>query len=328
MSAEIRICPACATPATSPDAAWCEACGADFAGEHDPVEGPPCVECGADHSEISDDGWCGQCGRKQPAPRDHMTDADGPVAGATDRGKRHHQNEDAFAIGRVGPVLVGVVCDGVSSTDDPQDASLAAAEAARDMLIAAAGEEPGDWDAVLVTAIAAAQTAAAAVPEVVGGQGAASTTIVAAVVVPMDDNVRTHVAWLGDSRAYWLTADEVSQLTTDDSWAAMQVAEGNMSADEAKLDPRAHSITKWLGADSMDTTPSLAAATHEHGGRLLICSDGLWNYAASAAAMQERIAERDDPDPLTLAEALVSFANESGGQDNISVVIAIPEAPS
>ena len=325
MSDEQRECPACGTPATSAEAAWCEACGADFAGKHDPVDGPPCVECGADHSAI-DDGWCGECGRKQPAPRDHMTDVDGPIAGATDRGTRHHQNEDAVAIGRVGTTLIGVVCDGVSSTDDPQDASLVAAEAARDALVAAAESDTGDWDAALAEAIAAAQAAASAVPEIVGGQGAASTTIVAAVAVPMDDVVRTHVAWLGDSRAYWIDDAGATQLTADDSWAALQVEEGAMTAEDAKLDPRAHSITKWLGADAIDTTPSIATADHTHGGRLLVCSDGLWNYAATPEELFDRITERENPDPLALAESLVTFANESGGQDNISVVIATPEA--
>ena len=325
MSDEPRVCPSCATPASSPDASWCEACGADFAGEHEPIDGPPCVDCGADHSHISD-GWCGQCGRKQPSPRDHLTESDGPVAAVSDRGKRHHQNEDAAAVGRVGDVLIGVVCDGVSSTDNPQDASLAAADAARDVLTRAAEGQTGDWDAALTEAIAAAQAAAAAVPEVAGGQGAASTTIVAAVAVPMDDVVRTHVAWLGDSRAYWIDDVAATQLTADDSWAAMQVEAGLLTAEEAKLDPRAHSITRWLGADAPDTEPSLATSDHDHGGRLLVCTDGLWNYAPTATDLFDRITEFEDPDPLALAEALVAFANESGGMDNISVVIAIPEA--
>ncbi len=324
MSDEPRVCPACATPAPNAEASWCEACGADYAGEHDPIDGPPCVDCGAEHAHI-DEGWCGQCGRKQPAPRDHMVEVDGPVAGVTDRGKRHHQNEDAFAIGRVGSVLIGVVCDGVSSTDNPQDASSVAAGAARDALVAAAQAGTGDWDASLSEAISSAQDAAAEVPEVPGGQGAASSTIVAVVAVPMDDVVRTHVAWLGDSRAYWVGEDGVTQLTADDSWAAMQVEDGTMTAEEAALDPRAHSITRWLGADAPATVPSLATAEHVHGGRLLVCTDGLWNYAASEIDLFERISERDDDDPLVLAEALVAFANDSGGQDNISVVIAIPE---
>ena len=255
-----------------------------------------------------------------------MSETLGPIAGATDRGKRHHQNEDAFAIGRHGGTLIGVVCDGVSSTDDPQDASLGAAEAARDALVASAEAGAGDWDAALAEAIAAAQAAASAIPGVVGGQGASSTTIVATVAVPMDDVVRTHVAWLGDSRAYWIHDDTLTQLTTDDSWAALQVAEGTMSAEEAKLDPRAHSITRWLGADAVDTTPSIATTDHEHGGRLLVCTDGLWNYAATVGELFDRITERDDPDPFALAESLVTFANESGGQDNISIVIATPEA--
>jgi serine/threonine protein phosphatase PrpC len=324
MAEELPNCPACGTAATSADALWCEACGADFAGEHKPVDGPPCIECGALFSEIVD-GWCGACGRKQPSPRDHMHETALGVAGLTDRGLRHHQNEDAMAVAASNGVLIGVVCDGVSSTDNPQDASLAAADAARDVLLAAADAETGDWELALAESIAAVRDAAAAVPELTNGQGAASTTIVAAVATATEQVVRLHVAWVGDSRAYWVDDEQATQLTADDSWAAMQVELGNMTADEAGTDPRAHSITRWLGADAGDTEPSIAVTEHDPGGRLLLCTDGLWNYAPTSQTMFDRIVEFDDPDHLDLARSLVAFANASGGQDNISVVIARPE---
>ena len=64
------------------------------------------------------------------------------LAGVTDRGLRHKQNEDAMELAVVptadGPVLVAVVCDGVSTSTRPQDASLAAAQAAARVLRSAA----------------------------------------------------------------------------------------------------------------------------------------------------------------------------------------------
>ena len=324
-------CPQCGETGAA-DAQWCEACGADYAGEHASLEGPNCVDCGAEFQHIVD-GYCGQCGRKQPGVRDHLLESVGPVVAVTDRGKRHHLNEDAFAIGSVADRLIAVVCDGVSTTDHPQDASLAAANAARDHLVEALSEGDTDYQAMLVACAAAGQAAASAIPTVDGGHGPASTTFVATVVVPDPDAdlVRTWTAWLGDSRAYWVSngVDDtlvVTQLTSDDSWGLQQVASGEMSEEVAMADPRAQSITRWLGADAVHTEPSIRVFEHDPGGRLLVCSDGLWKYVPESEALGELLVKHADLGSAEeLAEALVTFANESGGHDNTTIVIASPE---
>ncbi len=326
-----QTCPQCGEIGPA-DAQWCEACGADYAGEHASLEGPNCVDCGADHEHISD-GYCGQCGRKQPGPRDHLTEKLGAVAAVTDRGKRHHQNEDAFAIGKVDDRLIAIVCDGVSTTDNPQDASLAAANAARNHIVDVLESGETDYAAAVAQSVVAAQAAAAAIPTIEGGEGPASTTFVATIVVPdfEAELIRTWTAWLGDSRAYWLHDDATgkltaTQLTTDDSWGLDQIASGALTEEAALADPRAQSITRWLGADAAGTEPTIQAFEHDVGGVLLSCSDGLWKYVPTAEQLAELIdghAEVDDN--LVLAEALVAFANESGGHDNTTIVIAAPK---
>lgn len=276
-----------------------------------PVEGPPCIDCGAAHSHIVED-YCGECGRKQPGERDHMSEDLGAIVAVTDRGKRHHQNEDAYAIGLVGDRLIAVVCDGVSTTDNPQDASLAAANAARDSLVSALESNDTDIEAALVAATAVAQDAAAAVPAITGGEGPASTTFVATVVIPDASNesiVRTWTAWLGDSRAYWVHdvdgQQRVTQLTDDHVWE--------------------QSITRWLGADAGETAPEVQVFEHDAGGSLLVCSDGLWKYVPGEEDLAELLNQHPDRESvLALGEALVAFANESGGHDNTTIVIATP----
>ena len=101
------------------------------------------------------------CGLRAPSERDHYTEHPAPhVAAVCDRGVQHRRNEDASAIAADDTRTVLVVCDGVTNAVDSDVASLAAARAARDVLVAAA--QPGSdtdeqWRAQLVSAAAAAQ---------------------------------------------------------------------------------------------------------------------------------------------------------------------------
>jgi serine/threonine protein phosphatase PrpC len=136
---------------------------------------------------------------------------------------------------------------------------------------------------------------------------------------------------VGDSRAYWLPdAGAGVQLTTDDSWAAEAIAHG-VPRDQAERLPQAHAITRWLGLDAPDPVPRPAVHRLESPGWVLVCSDGLWNYASDGATLAGVVADRlaarpaDGPgphDPLVLARELVAWAIEQGGSDNITVALA------
>ncbi len=331
----MAACPACSEPAAD-GAEWCEACGADLDGDAESAlatpDAPPCVSCGEPGTSIAADGYCGNCGHKQPDARDHLEIDQTPVVLVTDRGKRHHRNEDMGAIGRVDQAVVLVVCDGVSTTDNPEQASLAAAEAARDSLVEAIETDSTlladneRRDVALRAAIERAQAAAVEIPKITGGKGSPSCTIVVGVAEPVADNtdqIAVSVAWLGDSRAYWVTADAATQLTMDHSWAQEQIADGLMEAEAANADARAHTITRWLGADAHLLEPGMASTVVDPG-RFLLCSDGLWNYAADDPAMTiQMAAHTSEPDSLLgTAQNLVRFALDSGGLDNTTVALA------
>jgi serine/threonine protein phosphatase PrpC len=305
-------CPNCGELAPD-DAKWCEACGQDLNAE--PL--PACVACG--EREVAEEGYCLSCGHKQPEERDHQEFESGAVVAVTDRGKRHRHNEDAVAIGmsETGAAVL-VVCDGVSSTPGSAEASLRAAAAARDLLVAGLGDEPDEGSLnltdLLTRATEAAQTEAAATtladddevsakaPNSDGGPP--SSTFVAAVALPVpDDGVELAAAWVGDSRAYWI-GEEPIRLTGDD-----HEFEG--------------SLVRWLGADTLDPTPDIEFKAVAGTGHLVVCSDGLWRYAQEpgelAAAMQRLI--DDGHYGVELASGLVDFANDGGGHDNISVAL-------
>jgi len=324
-----QICPTCSEVAPG-DAKFCEACGTDLVGGEPLAAAPeptaaatePCVSCGADPSEI-DDGYCSMCGTKQPAPRDHLEEDLIWIASVSDKGLRHHHNEDAAAISVADDAAVAVVCDGVSSTSRPEEASELAVDHIRDLLVQAV-ESGAAIEEAMRDAIESAHHQVAALAD--GGPGEApSCTVVAAVLQPGDDGeLHATLGWLGDSRAYWVNdaADgslEATQLTVDHSWAIDQQALGTLDEEAIAADSRAHSITRWLGADSTDHTPDIIAH-RATSGRLLLCTDGLWNYAAEGPAMAELLG-RFPGTTLHTSQELVTFAKDSGGHDNITVAL-------
>jgi serine/threonine protein phosphatase PrpC len=244
----------------------------------------------------------------------------GLAAGVTDRGLRHTRNEDAMALAVTmspdGPAALAVVCDGVSSAPRADEASLIAARAAiRALLLAVrAGDDPAAASA------AAARAGGTALAELTGPAGAPAATYASAVVT--GDAVT--VCWLGDSRVYWLAAEGSSSrcLTKDDSVAQELVAAGIATAEEAMASPQAHVITRWLGADLPDPQPHVARFEPPGPGVVLICSDGLWNYRTEPADLAAMALPAALNDPPAAAVALVKFAVEAGGADNITAVLA------
>lgn len=316
---EERPCPACGQPVFADDD-YCEACGQRL----DAPVRRRCPSCGA--TAISEDGYCDQCGLRQPDGTDHVEYETGGAAGVSDRGKRHSRNEDAMALTGAGDGVAGVVCDGVSSSSHPEDASRIAADTAAAALAELRGQG-ADAESATRTAVA---RAAEAVAGLAGGSGETtqpteppSCTYVSALT----HGGSVTVGWIGDSRAYWLPAEGAAErLTEDDSWAGQMVASGAMTEEEAERHPNAHVITAWLGADADGVEPHVRTLTPDGPGVVLVCSDGLWNYYPEPAALAAAVPDAATK-PLDAARALTRLANEAGGRDNITVVI-IPFTPT
>jgi serine/threonine protein phosphatase PrpC len=311
-----RTCPACHL-AVYPDEGFCEACGHRL---DTPV--PACAGCG--ETGIGTDGYCDHCGLRQPAGTDHAEIETGAAAGVTDRGRRHSRNEDAMALSDAGDRVVTVVCDGVSSSSRPEQASRLAADTGAAVLAErlAAGDTPEDATRTGARQAAKSVAVLATKEEETAGEPP-SCTYVSALTGARE----VTVGWVGDSRAYWLPAGGGgTRLTDDDSWSGQMVAAGVMSEEEAQAHPNAHVITAWLGADADEVDPHVKTFTPEGPGVVLVCSDGLWNYLPEAAELSAA-APGAAAEPLTAARSLTRLALDAGGRDNITVVV-IPFPPS
>jgi serine/threonine protein phosphatase PrpC len=296
---------------------FCESCGSRVQAEPEP-EAPAECPCFAGLADLDEEGFCLQCGRRAVRPaEDHIeVELSADFAGVSDRGLHHHSNEDRFAIGIQEDWRLMVVCDGVSSSPD---ADKAAAQASQAALVAMQTELANGS-----VAVDAVKNSVKAASEAVSALGlrrseAPSTTIVSAAVSAK----QIAIAWIGDSRAYWIAVDQAHQLTADHSWLNMTLERGDVDRAEAKRARNAHALTRWLGLDSDPGEPDTVIREIDGEGLLLLCSDGLWNYADTENEMSDLMRESSQigDTALEMARHLIDHAIAQGGRDNITVAL-------
>jgi serine/threonine protein phosphatase PrpC len=173
------------------------------------------------------------------------------------------------------------------------------------------------YSAALALLRVAARQAGAAIyavsradPELTG----MGTTLTAVVL----DQDRVHVAHAGDSRCYLWRAGKLQQLTEDHSWIAEQLRVGAITEKEAKRSRFRHVITRSIGFER-HADVEVRSVVVEHGDRLLLCSDGLFGLV-SDAELGELLANGELGE---LPARLIALANDRGGDDNITAVVAL-----
>lgn len=136
-------------------------------------------------------------------------------------------------------------------------------------------------------------------------------------MVELLPDATAHFAHVGDSRAYLLRGDELSQVTDDHTVMAEYVSAGKLTAAEAAQHPQRHMITRCLGLTRFVNVDEMVIELEE-GDRVLLCSDGL-NSMLSEDEIREGLT---DTSVEEAAWRLVEMANKAGGQDNITVIVA------
>ena len=246
----------------------------------------------------------------------------------TDIGKRRTNNEDGFVIrdlsdatsldppimsGRtVGPLgILLAVCDGMGGHAAGEVASALALEtlASEMQLIGDACPRPELFRKAVEAVNLRVWNEASLHPKLAG----MGTTLTAALVCER----HTLIAHIGDSRAYFARAGRVEQVTRDQSIAGSMVASGQLTEEEAAKTPFRHVLLQAIGRTA-EVEVALDGVQLKDGDTLLLCSDGLSskvNPADLALCLNKA-------DLSACGNALVALANERGGEDNITVVIA------
>ena len=225
-------------------------------------------------------------------------------AGLSDVGRQREANEDSYV--RAEPVFA--VADGMGGAQAGEVASRTAAE----VFEQGAGDSgtPEEWLTRLT------QEANRRIHDLSRRDAARrgmGTTLTVAMLVDRD----VSVAHVGDSRAYRLRDGELTQLTHDHSLVAELQRSGQLTAEAAEHHPQKSIITRALGPE-----PHVEVDAHTHAARdgdvYLLCSDGLTGMISDdeVSAILRGSATLEEA-----AEALIRAANQSGGKDNITVVL-------
>jgi serine/threonine protein phosphatase PrpC len=249
------------------------------------------------------------------------------IAQGTDVGRARENNEDAFLTLRalMGPEASGsplgllVVADGLGGHAQGGEASLTAVRVAsgslvKEILLPLLADHPTNDERRPIQEILTEATLSAnrAVSQLQSGAG---TTLTSVLVIGHS----AYVAHVGDTRAYYLADNKADQITEDHSLVRRLLDLGEISPQEAQSHPQRNLLYRALGQD-----PELEVDTYfrrlAKGSWLLLCSDGLWNNV-SEEEMLEVVSEAFTPQQA--CNELIERANDDGGEDNITTVLAL-----
>ena len=244
------------------------------------------------------------------------------VYSLTDIGLQRDENQDTVWSEQISDTAcVAVLCDGMGG----EQAGGLASQIAVDVIskrIKESYNEMMNRNSVrnlLITAVSAANAIVYEKAQTEFDRSVVmGTTCVAAIVA----SGCAYIVNVGDSRAYHLFVsgeDEcIRQVTKDHSHVQDLVDRGEITEEEARVHPKRNKITRAIGAER-DVTPDYFELDMNEGDMLLLCSDGLSSYGDDLDILDICF----DTAPEDCAKALIDYANDNGGHDNVSVALII-----
>ncbi|MDR1892009.1 MAG: Stp1/IreP family PP2C-type Ser/Thr phosphatase [Oscillospiraceae bacterium] len=237
------------------------------------------------------------------------------IVSKTDIGRVRRSNQDSYAAGESsGSMAWAVVCDGMGGQNGGDIASATAVKIISERIAVGYRDGMGASSirAMLLSAVKAANIQIFEMSQSVETLRGMGTTVVAAVLCGQT----AHIAHAGDSRAYLISGEGLTQLTRDHSVVQSMLEKGELTQDEAKSHPIKNIITRALGVDG-EIEADYNEQTLAPDDSILICTDGLTNYVTGGEIMDIVKGKRFYEYP----EEMIARANENGGGDNVTVVV-------
>ena len=241
------------------------------------------------------------------------------VYSLTDIGLQRDENQDTVWSEQISDnACIAVLCDGMGGEQSGGLASQMAVDVISKRIKESYNEmmNRNSVRNLLITAVSAANSIVYETAQTQLERGVMGTTCVAAIVA----SGCAYIVNVGDSRAYHLFVsgeDEcIRQVTKDHSHVQELVDRGEITEDEARVHPKRNKITRAIGAERDITTDYFELDMNE-GDMLLLCSDGLSSYGDDLDILDICFDEK----PEQRAQALIDYANNNGGHDNVSVAL-------
>lgn len=143
------------------------------------------------------------------------------------------------------------------------------------------------------------------------------------IVIALVKNREVILAWLGDSRAYFINESEGILLTKDDSYVNALIDRGELTLNEAQDHPKKHVITQCLGLEENKQRGFILKIHTKtfkmpENYNLLLCTDGLWGIVD----LKNGIKLKKHIDGSLIK--MIKEANKAGGYDNITCALYQP----
>jgi serine/threonine protein phosphatase PrpC len=222
----------------------------------------------------------------------------------------------SFDLGEKGLVLV--VSDGMGGALAGDVASRMAVDSVRDMIMGNETDEGCDKDASLVDCLKNATVYANLAIHQKSQEDSRCTGMGATFTGAAVHGDLLDLVQVGDSRGYLIRKDQIRLATKDQSLVQQLVDVGQISEAEAETHMFRNVILQALGAQG-DVAPVTGRIRLRRGDILLLCSDGLSGKLRSED-IQNIVA--DNPDLAKACDELIAEANNRGGEDNITVILA------
>lgn len=241
----------------------------------------------------------------------------GSHAAASDVGLVRKNNEDSYAVIDLGrPYPCGlIVADGMGGHRRGELASRIAVDYASDML---RSQLDADVDPAQMPRILADICEKANIKVFLGSlesednRGMGTTLSIA--VIYQDQLALAHV---GDCRAYLYRDGALMRLTVDHTLVQEMIDAGSLTEAESQNHPRRNVLTRALGAPEFMQADTLTLPL-SRGDRIMLCSDGLHGAVPES---EIRAVLRKEKSPEQAVSRLIELANESGGEDNVTVLV-------
>lgn len=244
------------------------------------------------------------------------------ISALSDIGKTRQTNQDFYNIEEIEKDLTwAAVCDGMGGVSGGNIASASAIKVMTESITNSinTSQEGEELKNALVKSVKAANEFIFSSSNNNPSLSGMGTTCVCAII----SKNKAYLANVGDSRAYFISNDNIFQITKDHSIVQEMLDSGEITKDEAINHPRKNIITRALGVSEEVKIDCYELDINEND-IIFLCTDGFSNYASNEDILKLVKENKFE----ALAQSAINFANNAGGHDNITVVALRRDIPN